>query len=454
MKNRKIIFLVLAGAIFVQAHAVSFLPSYFNLQSIKKSFTLKNVLIGAGIVGAVALIYNFFFRRRDNTARQIAAYNRRFDQERRQARQEVVQRGNDEVLYRPQDGNPILISGGLDTVIRMWDIKTEDGPKPLGLSNGLLTRLCVSPDGKLIASVGHYRVIKIFDAVNNREIVLPEVYLLHVHSICFSNDSKKLFVLHSNRTTRVKIFTVKVFDIESGQYLSNDYQLGFGYVAEISPNGKYLALVSRDNTVKIFDIATRQEVISLIGHADDVRQVCFNSDGTLLACASQDEIKIWDVQSGREVCSLGAEEADTGEFTFSPDGQLFAQVSSNDTTIKLWNIETRQELLAMDIVGGEDERYVSSLVFSPDGQMLASGYGNGRRNVWDVSTGVLLRSFEGLPTSAEAMAFIPDALREKLQQDQQKDRDERLRYLGEIGRMRFESGQADQTRVTHSGLFL
>ena len=53
---------------------------------------------------------------------------------------------------------------------------------------------------------------------------------------------------------------------------------------------------------------------------------------------------------------------------FSPDGKTLA-TGSSDQTVRLWNLATGQEILA--IKGFKTD--VASLLFSPDGTWLAAG---------------------------------------------------------------------------------
>jgi tetratricopeptide (TPR) repeat protein len=64
-----------------------------------------------------------------------------------------------------------------------------------------------------------------------------------------------------------------------------------------SPDGSRLASACQDQTVKIWDVASAQELRTLKGHTNVVWSVAFSPDGSRLASASDDgTIKLWDAR--------------------------------------------------------------------------------------------------------------------------------------------------------------
>ncbi len=103
-----------------------------------------------------------------------------------------------------------------------------------------------------------------------------------------------------------------------------------------SPDGRYLASGSGDYTVKLWEVATGQELRTLTGHTDYVLCVAFSPDGRSLASGSYDKtMKLWEVATGQELRTLAGHAGWVSSVAFSPDGRYLAS-GSFDTTINLW----------------------------------------------------------------------------------------------------------------------
>jgi WD40 repeat protein/uncharacterized caspase-like protein len=136
--------------------------------------------------------------------------------------------------------------------------------------------------------------------------------------------------------------------------------------AAISTDGKYFVTGSYDNTVKIWDYASRREVKTLYGHSDIVQAIAISPDNRLIASAAADgKIKIWQVNNGRLVKTFEFS-ATVMHLAFSPDSRLLA---GSTRTKKVFVRDLKADSI---LWWGELYGVGGKVQFFPDGTHLAA----------------------------------------------------------------------------------
>ncbi|MEO5954167.1 MAG: caspase family protein [Nitrospiraceae bacterium] len=134
----------------------------------------------------------------------------------------------------------------------------------------------------------------------------------------------------------------------------------------LSPNGRYIASSGQDATVKIWDVASGQEVRTLTGYGmlgSDM--LAFSPDSTRLVTADMTSgVKVIEVASGREVRSVGSLMA--AGATLSADGRIaVARVSRDNHALSSIDLATGQSLWTFP-----DSETQNPVALSPDGTIL------------------------------------------------------------------------------------
>jgi WD40 repeat protein len=181
-----------------------------------------------------------------------------------------------------------------------------------------------------------------------------------------------------------------------------------------SPDGKRIISGSWDNTIKVWDAATGDELMTLRGHKECVKSVAFGPDGKRIASGSNDTtIKVWDSATGTELMTLRGHGNWVDSIAFSPDGKRIISGSA-DHTIKIWDAATGTELMTLRghrYHGGSYAGSIRSIAFSPDGKRIASGSNDRTIKIWDAATGAELMTLRGHRGAVKSVAFSPDGKR-------------------------------------------
>jgi len=233
-----------------------------------------------------------------------------------------------------------------------------------------------------------------------------------------------------------------------------------------SPDGQTLASGSLDKSIKLWNVATGQQLRTLSGHTGGVKSVVFSPDGRILASGSSDlTVRLWNVETGSALNTL-AEGSDCA--FFSPDGRklaggriehlyrkkgpdvakVFAYLWDVGTgtlihtladsvedvgtkglffspglrilatglyerSISLWDVETgrKTNTLKMESIPWSPSGQILGMAFSPDGRILASGGTHDNIYLWDIETGRMVKTLERRTPGMDqikALAFSPD----------------------------------------------
>ena len=76
---------------------------------------------------------------------------------------------------------------------------------------------------------------------------------------------------------------------------------GVYHCLALSSDGRRFAAGASDGRITIWDAASHQEVATLEGHEESVRQLAFTPDGNYLVSASKDQLRVWSAPSWADI---------------------------------------------------------------------------------------------------------------------------------------------------------
>ena len=290
------------------------------------------------------------------------------------------------VAFSP-DGKT-LATGCADHTVKVWDISWREDQVPLtdyGWAN--LNTVMFSPDGTLLASSASDNTVDLWDTHTRHRVTTIKGHTKRVRSVAFSPDGHLL-------ATGGEDGMVKLWDVrDTGSVgnptftISNKDAVQF---VTFSRDGRTLAVIVQYERLKLWDVLAKTPLPELKGACEYVNSVAFSLDSqnrAMLAAACNDGVKLWDLRTGRE-STMPNESASAEHLAFSRDGGILAIVDGEN--IKLWSLHQPQEPVVLKGHSGS----ITSIAFSPDGKRLVSGGYDSAVKVWDVQSGQEVATFK------------------------------------------------------------
>jgi serine/threonine protein kinase/WD40 repeat protein/Tfp pilus assembly protein PilF len=221
-------------------------------------------------------------------------------------------------------------------------------------------QLMLSPDGRYLATLAGDRSLKVF-RVSDGEAVLRETPR-HTCAWAFSPDSQQLAIGEQGWVRR--------FDLTTGQE-RNCWKLPGAcppYYLRFHPDNRRLAVgYVNSDFVSVHDATTGELVAKLPVGATHEQVVAWHPDGECLAVAGSERIQIWNVAVARKLATLEAHVQQVTQLSFHPDGSLLASTSW-DGALRLWEPATGRPLMQLPMSGWT--------WFSSDGRVVGiAGHG-------------------------------------------------------------------------------
>jgi len=264
-----------------------------------------------------------------------------------------------------------------------------------------------SPDGKRVVTAGADAMARLWDPVSGLPL---EPALSHRGAVLFarfSPDGQWVVTTSTDKTARLWVARTRK---QHGATLEHE---GAVACAAFSPDSRWLATAGAGGMAIVWDVETTRARFAPLKHGDAVRDVDFSDDGRWLLTASAGTVHIWDAATGkprladplrhpRSVCCA--------RFQPSPDKDSTAEpaiaTGCEDGGVRLWDAASGKPIWTMHHFGT-----VNAVVFSPNGQRLATGSADLTARVWDVKTGSQVTPTLNHASSVLGVAFSKDGAR-------------------------------------------
>ncbi|MBW4578652.1 MAG: PD40 domain-containing protein [Tildeniella nuda ZEHNDER 1965/U140] len=219
-----------------------------------------------------------------------------------------------------------------------------------------------------------------------------------VSSISISPNGKTIASIGKDNT--IKLWSSDGKELRTLQQGKDNKNSRFSGI-QFSPDGQLLAAADKENTIALWELSGERRRL-FKGHTEWVYGLSFSPDGKMLASASVDKtIKLWSINNGKELKTLRGHTDAVTDVSFSPDGKTIAS-ASDDKTIKLWSLDGKEQRTLKSHTFG-----IVTVRFSPNSKLLVSASHDKTIKLWSLD-GKEPQTFSGHSQAVQAAIFSPD----------------------------------------------
>jgi len=188
--------------------------------------------------------------------------------------------------------------------------------------------------------------------------------------------------------------------------------------AKFSPDNKLIAAATARGYIKLWDVSSGTQVMTLQGHVNWVRSIVFTPDSKQLISAGDDRtICIWNLEDGTLQRKIRGHLGRIRSLGISHDGKYIASAGLANATqlsegisddyevvIKQWDLENGE---CTQVIRGHSG-WILSVDYNSDSSQLAVGCYDSTVNVWDAATGDCLHNNTYHNRRVNTVSFSPD----------------------------------------------
>eukprot|EP00755_Sulcionema_specki_P012176 Sspe_Gene.8259::Locus_2820_Transcript_2_2_Confidence_0.600_Length_6861::g.8259::m.8259/K11127/TEP1; telomerase protein component 1 len=281
----------------------------------------------------------------------------------------------------------IFATASDDTNVCLWEISSQRNVRTLRYHTAPVTSVRVHGEGQVFASASWDSTIKVYSPFSADARCVATIFtkMRGIRDLCWAPTMVQTIAVANCHGT------MRIFDVASKQEMVT-VDGHFGRAVSTlcySPDGKWIASGDQQGCIKVWRGGiTGEECLTVTGHHRGVNQVAFAPDNrTLLSASSDGGFCNWDRE---RTAAQSLHAARVTAVAVSPNGS-FAASASRDGTLKILEISNpRRAAYTMLHEAGEGKRpaAVTCLSISGDSKRVITGATDKVVRVWDVACGL------------------------------------------------------------------
>ena len=308
------------------------------------------------------------------------------------------------VAFSP--GDLLLASGASDGIVEIWNVMTGEQVQRLAHDAGGVHKVAFSPDHNSmhLVSATEQKII-LWDVPTGERLLEFYCDSEPRDSVVFSSDGHLLFSASSG------IGTVMVWNAVTGGLVRtiNSIHIGDVDFIRISPNCELFSSVYDTRNLITIQSTTTGQLVQQLENCNWLPDISFSFDGQQCAMRSgvgrTKRFRIWNLNGGKVVQQVGESIHYFGAIIiFSPNGQLLATASEGGRVIQLWDTKTGEQVQQLE----GHTSHVCAIAFSFDNKLIASASYYDTVRLWKVEMGERVEQSEAVSDFVNILKLSPD----------------------------------------------
>ena len=296
------------------------------------------------------------------------------------------------------DGN-FLASASGDASVRVWDVFTNTPVHVLEGHTQWVLALAWHPYEMKLVSTGMDKSVRVWDADSGKCLLSKKVHTDYVtccvwEPVHFTGISERVATAGKDAAIRIWNTRTQTCELTLGSHTDKVTALKW------AGNG-FLLSASFDRSIKVWNTTNGAMIRTLNGHAHWVTCLALNTDYVLRTPLHDEKGSLCDLANVSE-CKETAGKRYASVLTKNSQELLVS--GSDDFTLFIWNLKDSKPIIRLT----GHQQPISHIMFSPDGQHIASGSFDRSIRIW-TAEGKSRYAFRSHVESVYQVAWSPDS---------------------------------------------
>ena len=298
----------------------------------------------------------------------------------------------------------LLLTLGLLLMTSVWSQDTINFQRYLDGHSGAVEVVEISNDGLMLASGGYDNSVRLYTRKDSASpFEFNRQFTGHhggITAIAISNNGRYLI-------SASKDYTFRVYDLSDGalKFSCRDHAQPVTQV-QFDPQDSFILTSSTDKSIKIFkitDVLMAKSAPTTVNHTEAINGFVLSPrKGHFILATNSTQVVELSVKGKVNSTFMG--HAGRVNCIDVSHNRKFIATGSDDKTIRIFNIATKQTLFTLEGHGWK----VTSVEFSADDRYLLSTCNNGEVKVWNVQTGLEVSNIPPMGSNARQAQWLPD----------------------------------------------